>query len=262
MDKKPSEYRIVKTLSRIALTRVPALAQQAEKPIDVCLNSDFSQDERVLWQARAPLMVLADPVSAQRVPGTKGQRVHVDESKNYRMRELIQEDGLLHRYARDGGYLHARGQRLHKVQLLVCVTIYNESRRALERTLSGIQRNLQHFCKIGVSSEQIVVVVIQDGILRLSGVPQPESDYWTPFGLRNYDFNYKYQILNGTNAKQEEGRQFPCISYSRYIPSREGPLEQITLKAMISKASRNRELNWSLSRPPEPRMPFIHSQNN
>lgn len=34
----------------------------------------------------------------------------------------------------------------------------------LERTLGGIQENLEGFQELGVGSEQIVVVVMQDGI--------------------------------------------------------------------------------------------------
>lgn len=48
--------------------------------------------------------------------------------------------------------------------MLICVTMYNEKMKMLERTLGGIQENLEGFKELGISSDQIAVVVMQDGI--------------------------------------------------------------------------------------------------
>lgn len=37
--------------------------------------------------------------------------------------------------------------------MLVCVTMYNEDREALETTLGGIQNNLKHFFEMGINTE-------------------------------------------------------------------------------------------------------------
>lgn len=45
--------------------------------------------------------------------------------------------------------------------------MYNESRNAINLTLSGIYNNLEYLEAEGFSSEEIGVVLIQDGILKL-----------------------------------------------------------------------------------------------
>jgi hypothetical protein len=45
--------------------------------------------------------------------------------------------------------------------------MYNESRNAINLTLSGIYKNLKHFKDGGFSTGEIGVVLIQDGILKL-----------------------------------------------------------------------------------------------
>ncbi|KRX06345.1 hypothetical protein PPERSA_04958 [Pseudocohnilembus persalinus] len=55
-----------------------------------------------------------------------------------------------------------------KLQMLICVTMYNESYEMLERTLVGIQQNLANFEKMGLDSRNFAVVVIQDGIEKMN----------------------------------------------------------------------------------------------
>jgi hypothetical protein len=45
--------------------------------------------------------------------------------------------------------------------------MFNESRNALETTLKGIYTNLPALKEEGIETEDIAVVVIQDGILKL-----------------------------------------------------------------------------------------------
>lgn len=60
-----------------------------------------------------------------------------------------------------GGY-HFKG-----VKCLVCVCMYNESKLAIETTLSGIYSNLPHLAQCGITEDDIAVVLIQDGLLKL-----------------------------------------------------------------------------------------------
>ncbi|KRX08247.1 hypothetical protein PPERSA_01177 [Pseudocohnilembus persalinus] len=55
-------------------------------------------------------------------------------------------------------------ERESKIQMLVCITQYNEDYSMLERSLGGVAQNIAEFEKLGLSSRNIVVVVIQDGI--------------------------------------------------------------------------------------------------
>ncbi len=53
------------------------------------------------------------------------------------------------------------------IKILICVCMYNESKNAINLTLNGIYNNLEHLEEQGFSSEEIGVVLIQDGILKL-----------------------------------------------------------------------------------------------
>jgi hypothetical protein len=52
-----------------------------------------------------------------------------------------------------------------KVQMLICVTMYNENEVLLRRTLDGIYENLENFSE--EVREKVVVVVVQDGLLKM-----------------------------------------------------------------------------------------------
>ena len=45
--------------------------------------------------------------------------------------------------------------------------MYNESKNAINLTLNGIYDNLIHLEEQGISSEEVAVVLMQDGILKL-----------------------------------------------------------------------------------------------
>lgn len=74
------------------------------------------------------------------------------------------EDGLLYELGemcKQEGFL---GQGL---KILICVCLYNESRKALETTLNGIYANLPALEKAGIKHTDLAVIVLQDGILKL-----------------------------------------------------------------------------------------------
>ena len=45
--------------------------------------------------------------------------------------------------------------------------MYNESRHAIETTLNGIYANLPYLIENGITEDDIAVVMIQDGMLKL-----------------------------------------------------------------------------------------------
>ena len=49
----------------------------------------------------------------------------------------------------------------------MCVCMYNESKNAINLTLNGIYDNLPHLEEQGISAEEVGVVLLQDGILKL-----------------------------------------------------------------------------------------------
>jgi hypothetical protein len=53
------------------------------------------------------------------------------------------------------------------IKILICICMYNESKNAINLTLEGIYNNLKHLEEQGFSQEEIGVVLIQDGILKL-----------------------------------------------------------------------------------------------
>ena len=98
-------------------------------------------------------------------------RKEIDETKLYPQRELEPTDGLLFFYGENQGKMQMSDDyAVEKIQILICITMYNEDRASLKGTLLGIQRNLAEFKKIGISSDQIVAVILQDGILKMHKV--------------------------------------------------------------------------------------------
>ena len=53
------------------------------------------------------------------------------------------------------------------IKALICVCMYNEPGAAIQLTLEGIYENLRELHREGISSHDVAVVLIQDGILKL-----------------------------------------------------------------------------------------------
>jgi hypothetical protein len=54
-----------------------------------------------------------------------------------------------------------------RIKVLICVCMYNESRIAMNTTLNGIYSNLEKLEEQGIAAEEVGVVMMQDGILKL-----------------------------------------------------------------------------------------------
>ena len=83
------------------------------------------------------------------------------------LRELNLKDGLIYQFkTMNKREPQSRSEPL-KIKLLMCVCMYNENKNAIQLTLSGIYDNLKNLEAEGISSEEIAVVLMQDGILKL-----------------------------------------------------------------------------------------------
>lgn len=51
-----------------------------------------------------------------------------------------------------------------KPEMIVCVTVYNETAEELAETLNGIAENAERFLDYGIDPRELMVVIIFDGI--------------------------------------------------------------------------------------------------
>lgn len=84
--------------------------------------------------------------------------------QNNDFREINQKDGYLHFWSR----FKPITKHHTPLKYMLCVTVFSESFYELERTLTGIYKNVGVFKESGVSEHQICVVVIFDGIKAIS----------------------------------------------------------------------------------------------
>ena len=90
------------------------------------------------------------------------------------LRRIAEPDGLIHQFSlmnerpkRDEKEPNLPAEKPLGVKILICICMYNESKNAINLTLGGIYDNLVHLEEQGFSQEEIGVVLIQDGILKL-----------------------------------------------------------------------------------------------
>ncbi len=62
-------------------------------------------------------------------------------------------------------------KRIGNFKILICVCMYNEGGSAINLTLNGIYNNLKLFDQAGIHPNDIAVVLLQDGILKLMENP-------------------------------------------------------------------------------------------
>lgn len=96
-------------------------------------------------------------------------RVDDNEKAPYITRKFNPSDGLI--YYLDQKPLRMtefqEKKKMRKLRMLVCVTMYNEERHLLNKTLEGIHDNLAAFLMASICPEDIAVVVISDGIQKM-----------------------------------------------------------------------------------------------
>ena len=129
-----------------------------------------------------------------------------NETKSYSTRKFKPEDGLIYYLNKKPGkveYLDVETKVIRKLRMLICVTMYNEDRDLLMKTLEGIYDNVDSFCAAGMCAEDIAVVVLSDGILKMD---QSVSDF-----LREVDRTQGYSPLT-VDTKLEDIRR-GCEAY-------------------------------------------------
>lgn len=83
------------------------------------------------------------------------------------LRELGIEDGMIYQLKEMGRAAVPQGHKKMQIKILICVCMYNENKNAINLTLNGIYENLGELEAQGISSEEVAVVLLQDGILKL-----------------------------------------------------------------------------------------------
>ena len=85
------------------------------------------------------------------------------------------------------------------IKLIICITMYNEDKELLDRTLEGIIENLQDFDDFGLSQREILVIIIADGYKVFS--KELKKELRLPESIDNdepEEIN-KWMSLNGKN---------------------------------------------------------------
>ena len=117
----------------------------------------------IIADGRAPLSKYLPRISASNCT----KIIHDDTPEKNEISNFEAGDGLVHylgklsKRRKDGGY-YFKG-----VRVIICICMYNESRHAIETTLEGIYSNLAPLRENGVTEDDIAVVLIQDGLLKL-----------------------------------------------------------------------------------------------
>lgn len=86
------------------------------------------------------------------------------------LREFTLADGLIYQFGAMGSFSrsnHDTNNAPIKLKVLICVCMYNEGQTAINLTLNGIYENLPNLEKEGIAADEIGVVLMQDGILKL-----------------------------------------------------------------------------------------------
>ncbi|KRW99162.1 hypothetical protein PPERSA_07405 [Pseudocohnilembus persalinus] len=155
------------------------------KPINIILNPKFESGELQEQGLYQPITIYDKPIEPEKLKDSNEDflqevngllnRKDFDEDNGYtkNSRVISPQDGIMYYYSKNKGQINARlegGQIMNfsKIKMLICVTMYAEDRKMLEKTLKGIQKNVRNFnLQYNISPEQIVVVVLQDGIMKM-----------------------------------------------------------------------------------------------
>ncbi|KAL4456824.1 hypothetical protein ABPG73_002271 [Tetrahymena malaccensis] len=186
-------------------------------PIDVYMTQSFVNGKATRGK---PLQVYTKEINPQyKITHKKenGEEIYgyenFDEKQGYQdnLRNFCREDGLVYFYSKNK-LLKADINQLKKenntIQMLICVTMYGEPRAFLENTLSSIAANLPQFAKLGISQKQIVVVVLQDGIMKMKEEMEEFYNEQDKFLERKYYLNERRfmieQQLNYLKLQKKE----------------------------------------------------------
>ncbi|CAD8184804.1 unnamed protein product [Paramecium octaurelia] len=103
-------------------------------------------------------------------------------------------------------------QNENRIKIMICITMYSEKLSELEKSMSGIAKNIAPFLDIGIAPHQIAVTVIFDGISNLHNVPGSYRDNIVPYFSSEKDKKYGFQeeqtLTYQYNKYQEQFKRF------------------------------------------------------
>ncbi|KRW98488.1 hypothetical protein PPERSA_03319 [Pseudocohnilembus persalinus] len=111
-----------------------------------------------------------------------------------------QQDGLI-------SLLYEIKERGNRIKLIICVSATDEGNDKLDLTMKGIQNNMKHFQKQGIQPNEILVIVIFDGIDKINNNLDQKSENvfyhtFTPYDLY-YQINEKKSMEYQLQKYQE-----------------------------------------------------------
>ncbi|KAL4443113.1 hypothetical protein ABPG74_002180 [Tetrahymena malaccensis] len=153
---------------------------KGELPLDLFLESTYENGQRTNLDALTVYRPDVEPILYQSKAKNIESYLYFDE-KSYDYQASVKEGkrrNMLRRINENDGFLgfYSQNKRNDVLKMLICVTMYSESREFLENTLYHIYQNQKGFLKIGLKDFQICVVVIQDGIMKMK---EETVDFYT-----------------------------------------------------------------------------------
>lgn len=112
---------------------------------------------------RAPLSKYLPRISASNCT----KIIHDDTPEKNEISNFEPSDGLVYYLGKLSKRIKGGSYYFKGIKVIVCICMYNESKNAIETTLNGIYSNLGPLRDNGVTEDDIAVVLIQDGILKL-----------------------------------------------------------------------------------------------
>ncbi|KAL4500526.1 hypothetical protein ABPG72_002950 [Tetrahymena utriculariae] len=186
---------------------------KGETPLDLFLEGTYEDGKKTTLD---PLTVFRPKLKPKIQDLKNGQQtyVHFDEKSYYKtdvLRSIDQKDGFL------GYYSMPWTKKNQTLKMLVCVTMYSEERVFLEQTLYHIFKNMSGFEDIGLKDFQIVVVVIQDGIMKMK---EEVVDFYCDLEGENINVDRNLKLRRYEIAKQEQFLQYK--GQQKVLDSNEG----------------------------------------
>ncbi|KAL4488449.1 hypothetical protein ABPG72_013017 [Tetrahymena utriculariae] len=144
---------------------------KGELPLDLFLESTYENGQRTNLDALTVYIPYVEPILYQSKTKNIESYLYFDE-KSYDYQASVKEGrrrNMLRRINENDGFLgfYSQNKRSNVLKMLICVTMYSESREFLENTLYHIYQNQKGFLQIGLKDFQICIVVLQDGIMKM-----------------------------------------------------------------------------------------------
>ena len=132
-----------------------------------------------------------------------------------------------------------------KCKFLIVVAMYNESSEHFVNTMTGVNDNLKLFCESKMNVEEIVCVVIVDGMRPFLQTYEKEKEFFCQFFDENA-IKERFNVSNLMDCKipnQEEYDEFAHLFMQDYVfGANEVPLQTILCVKQFNKRKLNTHL--------------------